>query len=527
MVEAQKEYSNRAQDGDKNSKRASEWISQTLGFNKGGLEVSRAATEDGDVLLTTSTRNLNLKEGAATVVSKLGFDFVIGAISSLHKPFDAVVDSVLGSTLTSTGFVTFTDLVTLTCAVRAPLSHEAGVLHARNAPDPRDIVWENAHVNETFMIHREWMANALLGVGAILWSVPVTAIQAMANLSQLARIPGLTWVSKAAHGDFGAFLNGYLPVLALIILITVLPFIFEWIALKYEQRKKQSDVQHAILKRFFNYQLANVYITVTAGSILDSLAEILDHPSNLLSLLAKSVPTVVGYFVMFVSTKLLAGLPVSLLQVGPLLNRIMSLMFCRDRILTQRELDEAYAPLPFELGREYANQLLIIVIMFTYATISPVILPVGAMYFLGALLVYKKQLLLVFSPAYESGGMMFPTSCQRTLIGLICGQLTLLGYTVLRRGFYQPMVLLPLPFYTLSMMNSFKKLYEEPGRYLSLERAIHLDQKSAKEAQFDRNVYRQPSMREGDLEPQPYRRKKGSSHVSEDVILEPSADKAV
>lgn len=75
--------------------------------------------------------------------------------------------------------------------------------------------------------------------------------------------------------------------------------------------------------------------------------------------------------------------------------------------------------------------------MFTYATISPIILPVGAFYFLAALLVYKKQLLLVFTPTYESGGIMFPTACRRTLIGLMCGQITLIGYTVLRMGFYQ------------------------------------------------------------------------------------------
>ena len=47
-------------------------------------------------------------------------------------------------------------------------------------------------------------------------------------------------------------------------------------------------------------------------------------------------------------------------------------------------------------------QLLCVVIVFTYAVISPIILPFGLIYFLGALTVYKKQILYVYSPVYES-----------------------------------------------------------------------------------------------------------------------------
>lgn len=98
---------------------------------------------------------------------------------------DVVVDTMIGAPLSSTGFVTFTDLVTLTYAVRAPITHEAGVLQVAMAPDPRDIVWHNAHVNQSWKSGREWTANVFLCVGAILWSIPVTGIQALANLDEI------------------------------------------------------------------------------------------------------------------------------------------------------------------------------------------------------------------------------------------------------------------------------------------------------------------------------------------------------
>lgn len=88
-------------------------------------------------------------------------------------------------------------------------------------------------------------------------------------------------------------------------------------------------------------------------------------------------------------------------------------------------------------GWEYPNLLLVIVICFVYSCISPIILPVGAAFFLCSWLLYKNQILLVFSPTYESGGTMFPMACHRTLIGLVCGQLTLIGYSIIRGGFYQ------------------------------------------------------------------------------------------
>lgn len=101
----------------------------------------------------------------------------------------------------------------------------------------------------------------------------------------------------------------------------VLPHIFYGVALHYEDRKTESDIQTSIIGRYFYYQLANIFITVTAGSILDSLGEIIEHPSNILAILGKSLPNVVGYFATFVMTKMLAGLPMILLRL-PALARV-------------------------------------------------------------------------------------------------------------------------------------------------------------------------------------------------------------
>jgi Calcium-dependent channel, 7TM region, putative phosphate len=186
-----------------------------------------------------------------------------------------------------------------------------------------------------------------------------------------------------------------------------------------------------------------------------------------------------------------------------------------------------------QYGWEFPSQLLVIVIVFTYAVICPVILPVGMLYFVGSLIVYKKQVLYVYTPLYESGGSLFSDAVQRTLFGLVCGQLTLLGYFLVRGCRYQTILLIPLPVFTVYGMQYFRNHYADPSKLLSMERAREYDRISelddegasgsvssgllgspgspkngleSRKVNFDKNSYRQPVLTERVIEPLPYRR---------------------
>jgi hypothetical protein len=101
----------------------------------------------------------------------------------------------------------------------------------------------------------------------------------------VAKIPGLEWVSDFDEGRLKLLINAYLPVLALLAIIMILPIVFEAIAIRYEKRKTISDVNRSVVSRYFYYQLANIYISVTAGSIWMSASEIIDRPSAGLEIL--------------------------------------------------------------------------------------------------------------------------------------------------------------------------------------------------------------------------------------------------
>lgn len=101
----------------------------------------------------------------------------------------------------------------------------------------------------------------------------------------------MEWIETFHGGIVSSFVNGYLPVLALLGLLLILPVLFEYIATHYEHRKTFSDIQASMVGRYFYYQLVTIYVTVTAGSLLKSLANIIDHPSAIFELLGESLPS--------------------------------------------------------------------------------------------------------------------------------------------------------------------------------------------------------------------------------------------
>lgn len=168
-----------------------------------------------------------------------------------------MVDTVSGTAVSSTGFVTFNDLASLASAAKVPLTHDPDVLKCSVAPDPRDIIWENVHANESFSKGREVTSNIFVALGVLLWSTIIAFIQTWANLDRLSKIAGFAWMEDYAGGRFTTFLNGYLPVVALLAVIAILPAIFAQIGEKFDTRKTKTDIQSSILRRYFNYQVSD------------------------------------------------------------------------------------------------------------------------------------------------------------------------------------------------------------------------------------------------------------------------------
>jgi len=483
-------------------------------------------------------RNL-LLSAISRFMMALGFDFVISASTDCLN-YGAVAREHLFSDystnggMTSTGFVTFCDLTSVTCAVSAPLTSLPGVLTVSLAPEPRDIIWDNIRVDPKIRRAKINAADILFMLGAVLWSIPVATIQTLSTADNLYKVPGFGWMANLKGGfKFTVLINSYLPVTVLLVLIMLLPVIFEMVALRYERLKCLSNVQDSIFRRYFYYQLANIFVTTTAGSIWESMRYIVDKPEHMFEILGSTLPTMAGFFISLLITKTLAGLPMVLINAFPLL-KILLMKVKWGKAVLQREMKAEFQKEDFDYGYIYSNLVLVLVICFTYACISPILLPFGAIFFLGSLLVYKRQALFIYVTKYESGGLMFPTVCSRTLVGLMLSQLVFFGYLFIRKANVEAMCLSPLPFLTYWVMGDLFESYAVPGMRLTLERAKDIDNlqqelicssNKAKNLKhitrngvngggkqydviktFDADAYRQPALKDGPLAPLPTQR---------------------
>ena len=153
-------------------------------------------------------------------------------------------------------------------------------------------------------------------------------ITAISNLESISK--EIPWINTYRNTVAYEVLNNYLAVALLLVLLSLLPMIFDLIARSYEGLKLESEIQNSIMTRYFYYQLANVFVSVGLGSLASSLHLIILNPSSILSILGTSLPSLSIYFTNLVIVKTFTAVPLELLRIYPLL-QMLSVRMCLDR----------------------------------------------------------------------------------------------------------------------------------------------------------------------------------------------------
>lgn len=389
-----------------------------------------------------------------------------GAIRSILEATRTLELLTLGAyySTSSTAFVTFKSRVPKSVAYQMLLSHEHYQMVVTAAPNSKDIRWENVSIPLSQINARHQIAGMVFGILAIFWSAVVALIKAYSSLDDLSQ--NYSWLEHYQNSLVYKLLNEYLAVVVLLILLALLPFVFDFVARFYEGLKCESEIQDLIMTRYFYYQLANVYVTVTAGTIFGSINDIIQHPGNILTILGKSLPQVSIYFANMLIVKALTGVPVEMLRIWQLLTVVgVRSLFDKDKF-TRRELRTGvFMDYPMEYGWVYPNLLMVLMILTIYMCIAPFLMPCAMIYFAFAYAMYKYQLLYVFVNDYQSGGHMWYQVFNRSMIILICASLVLWGYLGLKKTYHiGPFyMMIPQPFMLYYFWDWCNKKFTTPS----------------------------------------------------------------
>lgn len=221
----------------------------------------------------------------------------------------------------STAFVTFKTRTAETITNQLMLDHDSMQIH--HAPHPNDIIWENIAIPRNQIAYRNTLTNIALAVGSIFWSSLVTAINGFARTFSLPENQ-----------------QNLVSVIILLGCLLMLPFIFDILARNYECMKLESEIQNAIMTRYFWYQVVNYYVTVALEGIEvhQLLLNSLRTPQVFITLLGKTIPAVSLYFVNVVIVKTFIAVPVEMLRPWQLTTILTMTVFTNKKKCTRREL---------------------------------------------------------------------------------------------------------------------------------------------------------------------------------------------
>eukprot|EP01090_Pellita_catalonica_P022099 TRINITY_DN8457_c0_g1_i2.p1 TRINITY_DN8457_c0_g1~~TRINITY_DN8457_c0_g1_i2.p1 ORF type:complete len:749 (-),score=100.96 TRINITY_DN8457_c0_g1_i2:2291-4279(-) len=323
---------------------------------------------------------------------------------------------------TKVGFVTF-DSVFMARVKAFPLRNP-GQMIAIPAPEPEDVLWKWLNTREPSRIARTLVVNIVTFLLIFFWSIPIIIIQGFSNLETIVKIAPFLEGLVDLNSYVRAFIEGYLPTLAVVVFMAVLvPFIKLIVTLQGLTTK--SEVERSIMNKYWAFLLVNVFLVITvAGGIFHVLDSIIDDPASIPELLAKSLPQQSLPFMLYIFIRGLSGYPLQMLRLIPFVIRLIKKKFFAK---TDREKLALNLPEPFLFSRSVARELLIITIVLSYSVMAPLILLFGVFYFALAYLSNRFNLIYVHDQGYEGGGINFPPIARRIVLAIGLFQVVMIG----------------------------------------------------------------------------------------------------
>ena len=392
------------------------------------------------------------------------------------------------------GFVTFNAFTGAAVATQVFHAATPGGMVASMAPETRDVFWKNVGMSSKQRTTRRVVADCFVVLLLVFYIIPVTLISLVFSEQALkAHWPALKDLASDSL-VMDACIKMVQPM-ALIALMLLLPPMFLGLGF-WEGTLSWSENTLNQLSRYYSFQITNVLLVTTiAGSLVKCMEKILDNPKATLTLLGESLPQVCAFFSCYIFIKVFAGLNIELCRAVSAVQQSLKRVLYpsatpRDQRAEVLGLRDFENPGWFSYGKYGAQDLLVVVLLMTYCVMSPIILVPGLLFFGWASVVYRHQLLYVYEPIFESGGLLWPRIYRRTLFSIFIMQFTMTGMFFLKHAFSQGYCVLALSVLTYLYKMQMRSMYttsSSVAHHLPMELATSVDEQIQAEAKLGKD----------------------------------------
>lgn len=358
---------------------------------------------------------------------------------------------------TRTGFAVFKTLFAASCVSNSQVSRVPNTLTACIAPDVDDIYWSNLAVPAHVKTIRTIITTAGLTWLTLFWAVIVSVIQTFTSLENLSDKVAFLQFLNDMDPAIKSIIQGLLPTIALLALMSLLPIIIRS-AIILQGVEAESWIELKAMSMLFFFQTFNVFLISTiSGSITSSISKIISDWQSVFSLLATALPSQASFYIQYIMLGALGSFPSELAQLQ---KHAITWFKVKYRCKTENEVKGAVDPGDIDYADQYSQHLLFWVIGISYMVISPIILPFSAMYFGIAYLVYKHQIVYLYSPSYDSNGKFWPRCFNYMCTGMNIGHVTMIGVMTLKQSFIQSVLMIFLFLITSLFRRHHNEYYE-------------------------------------------------------------------
>ncbi|KAH7532678.1 hypothetical protein FEM48_Zijuj04G0047600 [Ziziphus jujuba var. spinosa] len=322
--------------------------------------------------------------------------------------------SSLGKQEVPAAFVSFKSRLGAAIAFHIPQGVNPTEWVAERAPEPQDVHWP--FFSSSFI--KIWIFKLVVVVACvsltILFLIPVLIVQGLTNLEQLETwFPFLESILKL--NVVSQVITGYLPSLILHLFLSLVPPIMIFF----------SSMQGYMSFRSALYQV-NIFL----------------EPKKIPKVLAEAVPSQAAFFIAYVVTSGWTSLSSELFRLIPLICSFFKRLFAGK---DSNEFDVPSTPYHSVVPRIVFFGLLGV----TYFFLAPLILPFLIIYYCMGYIIYRNQLLNVYSSKYETGGKFWPIVHNSMIFSLILMHVIAIGIFGLKKLPLASSLIIPLPILTL------------------------------------------------------------------------------
>jgi len=409
------------------------------------------------------------------------------------------------------GFITFTKLSSTQACLQMIHHPIPFTMTVAEAPDPDDIFWANVGKS-----HESLQLGKLAGlcctiILCLFWTVPVSFIASLTAIDSLtAKLPFLAkWVEEAPW--LAPALAQLAPVM-IILLNSMLPMILG------EFCKLEGPISSSILEASLFVKLAafmiiqTFFVSAVSGALLSELSNILDNPSSIVELLAKSLPGQSTYFVQILLVKTFLGLGLELLKVTPLV--VAGIRSIVGPGLTEKERNSIWmglrplaAPAEFAYSDITSSAILYYMVLFVYSSTAPT--TNWFMFFCFAILSsgYRYQFIYNYPTTPDSGGKIWTGFISIALPCMFIAQITLVGLLTLNQALLAVPFTIPLLIIQVFFGIYIKQRHFYVTNFLPSRECLNIDLRNNSECRMDfsfvNRKYLQPAMQsKEDLQPE-------------------------